>query len=494
MKLFSEVEKTRIAYHADQFQKTVHRSSLLVPRFEHAATVISFLNHFLIKRNYKSVTLKITAISCEGKFKNSVSIEINKPVVYTFYLDELFQESADTGVYLVEFFSTENLFIPFPAVMINHLGNDFINTVHAYNRVLNDIFEDDEVNSIQISESSIDIEVDSEYDSFFNIASGPFEINGTLRVSLEDSEQITRVVPINMERMSVRTHNLSKIFDRSSMRGMTLKILQPKQPLFYGRLLAGVMNRKTSAFSANHSYYDTSSVPEYFDNNESSRRYPYFSDQQNTITMYPIVSKSLLEISVEISNDTKTFKSDFQKLLSPSTNPITFDINKLVKMSELENVSSFKVCAYSSQSKIPTRLSHQVRYSALGLKSKLSSSINIALNNEEVFASPNRNRMIWGQVVNANDYESRLGICFSNNSSPDEKITIDFYGKSGPLKCITSYLDSTSSLIFDTTFFARFGWENDFVWYVARAEKSELTAISFHYHRISENASGEHSF
>lgn len=465
-----------------------------MPRFDHAASVISFLNHFLIKRNYENVTLKITAISCKGKFKSSKSIEINEPRVYTFCLEELFQDSADTGEYLVEFFSTKNLFIPYPAVMINHVGKDFINTVHAYNRVLNDIFEDDEVNSLQVCESSIDVRIDAEYDSFFNFASGPFEINGTLKVSLEDSEQFSRDIPIKMERMSVRTFKLSEIFGQKSIIESTLKILQPRQNLFYGRLLTGVINRNTGAFSANHSYYETSSVPEYFDNNESSRRYPYFSDQQNTITMYPIVSKSLLEITVEISNDTKTFKSDFQKLLSPSTNPITFDINKLVKMSELKNVSSFKVRAYSSQSKIPTRLSHQIQYSTLGATSKLSSSISVALNNEEVFDSPNRNRMIWGQVVTANDYESRLGICFSNNSSSNEKITIDFYGKSGHLKCITEHLNSTSSIIFDSTFFVRFGCENEFVWYVARAEKSELTAISFHYHRISENASGEHSF
>jgi hypothetical protein len=465
-----------------------------VPRFEHATTVISFLNHFLLKRNYESVTLKITAISYEGKFKSSKSIEINEPRVYTFYLEELFQDSAETGEYLVEFFSTKNLFIPYPAVMINHVGKDFINTVHAYNRVLNDIFEDDEVNSFQVCESSIDVIVDEEYDSFFNITSGPFELNDNLKITLEDSGQLSRVIPIDMERMSVRTFKLSEIFDRGSMNESTLKILQPKQTLFYGRLLTGVINRNTGAFSANHSYYDTSSVPEYFDSNQSSRRYPYFSDQQNIIKMYPIVSESLLEIAVEISNGNGTFRSDCQKLLSPSETPLTFDINNIVKMSALNNVSSFKVIAYSSQNKIPTRVSHQIRYSTLGIKSKLSSSINVALNNEEVFDSPNRNRMIWGQVVTANDYENRLGICFSNNSSSNEKITIDFYGKSGHLKCITEHLDSTSSMIFDSTFFVRFGCENEFVWYVARAEKSELTAISFHYHRMSENASGEHSF
>ena len=44
-----------------------------------------------------------------------------------------------------KFYSDKNLFIQFPAVMINHIGVDFINSVHSYNRVLNDVFEDDKV-------------------------------------------------------------------------------------------------------------------------------------------------------------------------------------------------------------------------------------------------------------------------------------------------------------------------------------------------------------
>lgn len=494
MKLFKEVEKTRIAYHNDHSEKTVHRSSLLAPRFEHAATVISFLNHFLIKRNYKSVTLKITAINKDGNYKDSKSILINEPKVYTFFLEELFEDNATINEYLIEFFSTNNLFIPFPAVMINHVGRDFINTVHAYNRILNDIFEDDEVNSFQVCESSIDVLIDEEYDSFFNHASGQFDLNDTLKISLDNSDQLSQIIPVNMKRLSNCTYNLSEIFDNQSISESILKILQPNQTLFYGRLLSGVINRKTGAFSANHSYYDTSLIAEYFDSNLSARCYPYFPDQQNCVTMYPIVSKSMLDIAIEISDGSRTFKSLTQKLQSPSKISVKFNVNELVKTSGLSNVSSFKVYAYSDQIKIPTRVSHQVVYSALNSKSKLNSSINVSLNNEKVFDAVQKASIIWGQVVVANAYESRLGICFSNPSSPGEAISIDFYSQTGILKTLTKYLDSHCSLIFDSTFFASLRIEGDFVWYVARSKSSQLNAMSFHFHQMSENASGEHSF
>ena len=115
--------------------------------------------------------------------------------------------------------------------------------------------------------------------------------------------------------------------------------LKPEQSLFYGRLLAGKINRKTKSFSANHSYYDSSSNREYFKNNISMRAYPFFNNCLNKITMYPIMSPSTLEISVEIYKKNKTYKSKVKKLKSPSNSPISFDINSLVKL-------SFKRCKH----------------------------------------------------------------------------------------------------------------------------------------------------
>ena len=46
MKLYSEYQKNRIDYHQNTTKNTVHRSSLIAPRFKNTYTNISFLNHF----------------------------------------------------------------------------------------------------------------------------------------------------------------------------------------------------------------------------------------------------------------------------------------------------------------------------------------------------------------------------------------------------------------------------------------------------------------
>ena len=116
MKPFLDVEKNRIRYHKSTKTNTVHRSSLIVTRFNQAVSNISFLNHFFLKRNNRDVVLKITAINDAGILEDSISFEINEPIVYSLDLENLFNKSSKIKEYLVEFYSDKNLFIPFPAV------------------------------------------------------------------------------------------------------------------------------------------------------------------------------------------------------------------------------------------------------------------------------------------------------------------------------------------------------------------------------------------
>ena len=92
MKAFKAVEKNRANYHAFANKRTVHRSSLLAPKLDEAETWISFLNHFLIKRNYKKVVCKVTAIDINGDDIDSSSLTIEKPIVYNINLDKLFEK------------------------------------------------------------------------------------------------------------------------------------------------------------------------------------------------------------------------------------------------------------------------------------------------------------------------------------------------------------------------------------------------------------------
>ena len=79
--------------------------------------------------------------------------------------------------YLIDFYSDKNLFIPFPAVVVIHLGKDFCNTVHSFNRILNDVFEDDKINKNHVSEASFDLKINKNYDTFFNLNTGIDSLN-----------------------------------------------------------------------------------------------------------------------------------------------------------------------------------------------------------------------------------------------------------------------------------------------------------------------------
>jgi len=493
MKPFFEVESNRVQYHKFSDKNTVHRSSLLVPRFEHTKTNISFLNHFLIKRNISHVILKITSIDTLGNSKDASSFKIDAPKVYSLNLEELFDDCHDVKGYIVEFYSAENLYFPFPAVMINHIGSDFVNTVHSFNRILNDVFEDDQVNKIQVYESSIDVWIDKEYDTFFNFAAGPFKVSGNLSVTNSGSIENKSISP-DAKRLTNKNYYLSNLFDKELTGETILRILQPKQPLFYGRLLSGIMNKKTKAFSANHSYYDSSSTEEYFDNHTSFRAYPFFPDCLNKITMYPIMSPSVLNVYIELCETGKTYKSDVKTIRSPSSTPISFDVNKLVRESGIFNVTSFRVVAQSTNDKIPTRVNHQLIYGSIDPASKLKSSINVSLLNDKIFTPRQKPGLTWGQVLLNNHYESRLGICFNNNFGESDEVLIDFYSQNGLLNSMTQDLSPNNAIIFDNQYFDSISTSDEFLWYLVKSKRPDISAASFHYHRDTGNASGEHSF
>ena len=501
MKSYKKVQKTRIDYHNSPSENTVHRSSLLVPKLEGTKSNISFVNHFLIKRNIEEVSLKISATTKNGALIRSITLQIDEPRVYSIFLDDFFEDSEKVSLFIIEFYSVKNLFIPFPAVMINHVGKDFVNCVHSYNRVVNDIFEDEEVNQKSVSESSFDVLVDNQYDTFFNLVSGPFKIDDNLNLSLKNNaREIKTKVSIKQDRLSSENYYLGDLLKTTDTEDSlleqykeTVNISQPKQSLFYGRLLSGIINKKTKSFSANHSYYDSSSVEEYFDNQESFRAYPFFSECTNRVLIYPINSPSIIKFHVEVFSENKVFKSKSYILKSPSEETINLEINEIVKLSGFKNVSLYKLVA-KSKGNIPTRVTHQLIFGPLNSKSKLYASIAINLANKEIYIPKNKKGLCWGQILIDRQYRSFLGISFNDYTSSDEIVEIAFYGLKGKLKTIKRKITCGSSIILNNKFFNELNVNNEFIWYIARSKRPDLSAKSFHYNIESHNGSGEHSF
>src|SRR5262245_60080105 len=121
-----EAERRRARLPGEAASNTIHRSSLLVPHFPGFRSIISFLNHFLIKREIAHGACLITAIDGAGRRLGQKTITVDEPRVYWLDLGTVLPDPAANN-FLVEFFSSQNLAIPFPAVMINHLGHDTFN-------------------------------------------------------------------------------------------------------------------------------------------------------------------------------------------------------------------------------------------------------------------------------------------------------------------------------------------------------------------------------
>ena len=208
MKKLLAVEQTRRDYYADAQRNTIHRSSLLVPVLPNSEVSISFLNHFLIKRKNPNVGCRITAIGKLGKRIVSRLIPIDEPRVYTIRLQGEFCPAASS--FVVEFFSSSNLFIPFPAVMINHRCKDSYSTVHSFNRVLNDVFEDDEINAVQVQESGIDVAMAKDVSTFFVLMQGT-KTSAEMQPCYKSDISLHHSVDIQVPRLSQRLFVLDDI-------------------------------------------------------------------------------------------------------------------------------------------------------------------------------------------------------------------------------------------------------------------------------------------
>ena len=503
MKLLKEVEKDRKNYHSNSNKNTVHRSSLLLPRIEGYRTVVTLLNHYLIKRGYKDVVMKISGYDKEGISGDSITFVLNEPKVYVYCLEDLLGE--DLNSYQVEYFSSNNLFIPYPAVMINHIGLNGINTVHAYNRILNDPREIDKISSIDVNEASMDFSSKSNLDTFIILQTGIIGIkNEPLDIMLQSDSVLKRTIKINMPKMSIKKICVSELFEDCinkdcSAGEYSLTIHQPKQNLFYGRLLSGIEEKDKNCFSGNHSFYDNSNVEEYFDNDMSYKTFPYFYNSKNRIRIYPIMSPGSGLISIYANfHASESIKSKFLKdyLFINNETTLNININDLIKDNEiLSQVSTFTVVYRpSADSKIPTRVNMQLVYGS-EYESGMDASINQSLYNDELFMPKDKQSFAWCQLVNDEDYKTSLGLCFIDNydsdSSKKYSIELDFYDEVGHIYNKEIYLSTLESKIIDLK---EIKSKSGYIWVTAKSIKPQLHMFTFHTNLESLCTSGEHNF
>jgi hypothetical protein len=405
--------------------------------------------------------------------------------------------------YMIEFFSPDNLFIPFPAVMINHRNNKFLNQVHSFNRVLNDIFEDDDINKNPVKESSVDLILNENTDTCLLFTAGPIDCKGLLEIEIGTTSKTYRTVKaLDVPRFGYQKISLRENFKElpDGVKGI-IKAKQPNQLLFYGRLISGQwLNDKT--FSANHSYYDSSTTEEYWDNTKpSDRQYPFFPNFKNKIKIYPIVSPSELEIILYANSNygEEIFSQKVGNLISPSNEFIDTDVNNIFENSgiDISTISSFGIRAQTiNDSKMPTRIGHQLVCGAGGL----DSSVNIGLSNPNYFIPEGKKSMKWGQIIVGGGFDTFFGITADskqNKGITKHEASVTFYDKNGKLEeKKVDILNGTSVKFEAYNEFKEFtDYENpQYIWCSIESENYGLNFFAFTYNTQTKHCSGDHGF
>ena len=108
-------------------------------------TSISFLNHFFLKKNISSVSMRLSIRDLSGKLISEIIKEINKPKAYSFSISKLVPKGIIKGEYgvFIEFTSFKNLNVPFCAVVMTITSPNTVDQIHTYGRAL----EVNEINS-----------------------------------------------------------------------------------------------------------------------------------------------------------------------------------------------------------------------------------------------------------------------------------------------------------------------------------------------------------
>jgi len=501
MQTFKAVEANRRRYHQDGMRNSVHRSSLLVPAFAGSRASVSFLNHFLVKRGYPEVGCRLTAIDGDGRRIDSLLSLVDEPRVYDVPLSGMFGDEAAT--WLVEFFASRNLYIPFPAAMVNHYGDNFANAVHSFNRVLNDVFEDDGIGAATTAETFIEVRNDAVGQSFVDFCAGTARCTGALGFELAtaDGRRFAGTVVLDQPRLTHRRIALREaIPDAPAGVGGTLVVRQPRQPMFFGRLFSGVL-ATDGAFSANHSYYSAGGRAEYWENREPGyRTYPFFPEIENVVRLFPVYAAGTLEIELAVAAPDGRPLGRFAagRVTSPGSAPLDIPINGRLAAAGVDpaDVGAFTVLARPVDGNTPTRIAHQLVHADPAGRG-IASSVPVGLFSRNVFVPEGKRGFSWGQVLTNPGTTSWLGICGGPYDRAEADLHLDFYGTGG--------LIESRQLALPAGGVARFRYPDELpavaaaagaspVWYVARSRSPELTGYVATRCEASGHLTAEHSF
>jgi hypothetical protein len=368
--------------------------------------------------------------------------------------------------------------------------------------VLNDVFEDDSINAKPQVEAAIDVRLDREVSTVLVVHAGQQRCQGALDIRLKrGTAEHRHDAPIDVPRFGHCVVELSEVFPGlGPVTGGVLTVRQPQQAMFFGRLLVGQRGRD-GTFAANHSYYDSSGVAEYWDDDRpSTRLYPYLNELETSIRFYPIQSPGRLKFEIVAygSDGTRLSYHEAGELMSPGPHYLDVSISDLLRGqgARAAEVAAFAVIARPLDGMTPTRINHQLVYRDGGLES----SINMSLTNPNVFTPAGKRGYSWGQLPVGAAIDSWLGVTTNVPDGEPCTVALSLYDETGiivrrdlPLRPGGAYVLRPEQLL-SYELLTRSGRGLDYLWFTLESERADVFGYTVTRHKASRQCSGEHAF
>lgn len=304
--------------------KPILRTSSIFPVFqeEGITTRLLFMGYWFVKRNIESLTQITSLRDANGKLLTRQVSPLTETKAYRIELSELLGLAGKDpnenfkGTIELEFYSLQNLFFPFPAVVVNYYGDNFSTVVHTAQRVYNN-YEDMLANGeTKVPEAGFNIYANDDYEPFVTMINGPemcpnshlhiecFNCNGHV---MKETLLLGDLQPYSM-----RTLPLTELLPLKSFLGNhvgTMRISFDVRWVF-PRLLVGNRQKNPPALAITHTYYDctrAASTSDYWyaHNDEwytASLMLPICAQDnaQTKFYFYPIYSPSSFNVDLEI--------------------------------------------------------------------------------------------------------------------------------------------------------------------------------------------------
>lgn len=364
---------------AQTIKKPVLRSSAIFPVIldENIRSRILFMGYWALKRSIPEIAVIITLRSMDGEIVYRTHDTIKDPNTYRIEVDQL-HAAPFTGSIEIEFFSTVNLFFPFPAVVLNYYGEKFCSFVHTAQRVYNDYEDMLENSQVDVPEAGFNIYADEDKEPFIAIVNGP-QINSDSVINLQVINSENSVMDFELMGGDIQPYQTRIIYPAREFhlkKFLNGKVGTAKASFhlkgIFPRMIVGNLQHSLSAIGITHTYYDCSkaeSETDYWKNEETnwhsaSLMIPVFISGTafTKVYFYPIYSPSKVAINVEIYDAQGHLlgqKENVLTLESPSENFQILDIKNIIhelNIPETRYLAARLIATPIDSKRIPTRI------------------------------------------------------------------------------------------------------------------------------------------